>query len=275
MENPNFLKNKYGLHNSEEVKKAAKRAEARTGEKVPQDPSEQIQNYLDRFKEIIDRKNPEEREHGMEALKRILHNKFVIKPEEIPESYFENQKRLAREQGHGDIEITDEMRGELTEVIVADQKSTLNNWVDYLSSSDATYPDWLKYFAFRSVLQMGEYDKEKKQFAKRSKGTTKPFPDINREALAYVLDAISQKYGKSHIDLLALGVEEKKDFIKLLEAENFSKLYAWALEKLTIAPTESLEKVAGKWVKYNQNSDHLPLVESLRGYGTGWCTAGE
>lgn len=275
MENPNFLKEKYGLHNSQEVKKAAKRTEMRTGEKVPENPAESIQNYLGRFKEIIDRKNPEKRERGMEALKKILHDKFVIKSEEIPEAYFENQKRIAREQGHGDIEITNEMRDQLAEVIITDQQSTLDNWIDYLSSGDATYPDWLKYYAFRSILGMGDYDKEKKAFAKRSKGTTKPFPDINREALAYVLDAISQKYGKRHIDMLALDQEEKKEFEKLLQGENFSKLYAWALEKLTIVPSESLEKVAGKWIKYPQNSDHMPLVESLRGFGTGWCTAGE
>ncbi len=211
----------------------------------------------------------------MEALKKILYDKFVIKLEEIPEGYFENQCRLAREQGHGDIEITEEMRDQLSEVIVTDQRSSLDNWVDYLASSDATYPDWLKYYAMRSVLGMGEYDKEKKQFAKRSKTTTKPFPDINREALAYVLDAVSQKYGKKHINLLALNEEEKKEFGKLLQGDNFAKLYTWAVEKLAIAPTEFLEKVAGKWVKYPKNSDDMPLVESLRGQGTGWCTAGE
>ncbi|MDO8511974.1 MAG: hypothetical protein Q7S57_01770 [bacterium] len=31
----------------------------------------------------------------------------------------------------------------------------------------------------------------------------------------------------------------------------------------------------GKWVKYDQGTDHIPLVESLQGHGTGWCTAGE
>ena len=275
MEKPGFLKEKYNLHNTSEVDSAAERTEVRTGEKVPQDPTERIQNYLDRFKEIIDRKDTGKRERGMEALKQVLHDKFIINPEEIPEAYFENQRRIAREQGHGEIQVTQEMRDQLSEVIVADQRSTLDNWIDYLSSSDATYPDWLKYYAFRSVLGMGEYDKEKKQFAKRSKGTTKPFPDINREALAYVLDAISQKYGKRHTDLLNLNEEERKDFEKLLQGENFSKLYAWAIDKLTIAPQESLEKVEGKWVKYKKKSDHMPLVESLRGHGTGWCTAGE
>lgn len=182
---------------------------------------------------------------------------------------------MAREQGHGDIEITGELREQATEVIIADQKSSLDNWVDYLASSDATYPDWLKYWTIRSVLGMGEYDKEKKSFAKRSKGTVKPFPDINREALAYVLDAVQQKYGKRRIDLLNLEENERKGFEKLLQGENFAKLYAWALEKTAIAPSEELAKTTGRWVKYPKNSDHTPLVDSLRGHGTGWCTAGE
>lgn len=275
MENPEFLKRKYDLHNTEEVEQAAKRAEIRSGERVPQYPAFRIQNYLDRFNEILEREDPEKREHGIEALKRLLHSKFVIKPEEIPEGYFENQRRLAREQGHGDIEITQEMRDQLSEVIIADQESSLDKWVDYLASPDATYPDWLKYWASRSVLGLGEYNKEKKQFTKRSKGTTKPFPDLNREALAYVLDAIEKKYQKEKISLTALEAEDKEKFAKLLQAENFSKLYAWAIEKVTPTSVDQLSITLGKWVKYDRNSDHMPLVQSLQGHGTGWCTAGE
>ena len=29
----------------------------------------------------------------------------------------------------------------------------------------------------------------------------------------------------------------------------------------------------GVWIKYNQGSDHTPLVDSLKGHGTGWYTA--
>jgi hypothetical protein len=274
MEN-SFLKGKYDLHNAPEVESAAERTEIRTGEKVPQDPTERIQNYLDRFNDILDRKDPEKRERGVEAIKKVLYNKFVIKPEEIPEGYFENQRRLAREQGHGDIEIAQEQRNQLSEVVVADQKSSLDTWVDYLSSQDATYPDWLKYYAVRSVVGMGEYDKAKKVFTKRSTGTTKPFPDLNREALAYVLDAIEKKYKGEKVNLAAIEAEDKAQFDKLLDGENFAKLYAWAIEKVTPASIDRLAITKGKWVKYDQNSDHMPLVESLQGHGTGWCTAGE
>ena len=275
IENPDFLKEKYSLHNADEVEAAASRTEIRTGEPVPQDPAARIQNYLERFTGILEREDSDRRERGIEAFKEVLHRKFVIKPEEIPEGYFENQRRIAREQGHGDIEMSDEAREQLTEVVITDQETTLDAWIDYLASPDATYPDWLKYYAVRSVLGMGAYDKEKHQFGKRSKGTTKPFPDLNREALAYVLDAVEQNNSEQKFDYTKLAEEDRPQFEKLLTGENFAKLYAFAIEKVTPATPEQLTSTAGKWVKYDQGSDHMPLVQSLEGHGTGWCTAGE
>ncbi len=275
MENPEFLKAKYNLHTTPEVESAARRTEKRIGDKVPQNPADRIQNYLDRFKEIVDKADPAEREQGMEALKKVLHDQLIIKPEEVPESYFANQQRLAREQGHGDVEVTQEAREQLTEVVLDDQQSTLDTWVDYLTSKDASYPDWLKYWSFRSVTALGSYDKEQHQFPKRSRGTTSPFPDLNREALAYVLDAVEKKYHKQNIDLAALPEAERAEFTKLLQVENFGKLYAWAIEKVTPASQEALANTRGEWVKYYQGTDHMPLVKSLQGHGTNWCTAGE
>jgi hypothetical protein len=116
---------------------------------------------LDRFQEILDREDEGDREMGINALKRIMHNKFVIKEEDFPESYFVNQQRLAREQGHGNIEIGEGQREQMKEVVITDQKGSLDNWIDYLSSNDAMYPDWLKYYTFRSITQLGKYDKLK------------------------------------------------------------------------------------------------------------------
>jgi hypothetical protein len=275
IENPNFLKEKYALHNTEEVEAAASRTEIQTGEKVAQDPAARIQNYLERFTGILEREDPHSRERGVEALKEVLHRKFVIKPEDIPEGYFANQQRMARELGHGDVEVSAEMRDQLTEVAITDQETTLDQWVDYLASPDATYPDWLKYYAIRSVLGMGGYDKEKHQFGKRSTGTTKPFPDLNREALAYVLDAIEQNNSTEGFDFAKIAEEDRPQFEKLLTGENFAKLYAFAIEKVTPASPEQLTSTAGEWVKYDQGHDPTPLVQSLQGHGTGWCTAGE
>jgi len=44
---------------------------------------------------------------------------------------------------------------------------------------------------------------------------------------------------------------------------------------VTPASQEQLTNAQGKWKKYNRGSDHMPLVKSLQGHGTGWCTAGE
>jgi len=273
-----LLKVKYDLHKSPEVEGAAKRHQARTGEKVPQNPLLRIQNYLDRFREITDREDPTAREDGIDAVKRLLHSKYVIKSSEIPESYWETQRRIIRERGQeGDLEHADweQLKNQTAEALIADQKSSLDKWIDYLSSSDAPYPDSLKYFTLRSVLSMAEFDKEKGAYPQRSKGTTRSFPDLNREALSYVLDAIEKKYKGYDIDVSSLDEKDQKEFEKLLAAENFPKLYAWAIEKVTPASAENLLATHGEWVKYNQGSDHMPLVQSLQGHGTGWCTAGE
>lgn len=270
-----LLKSKYNLHDSLEAKTAALRTQQRIGERVPQNPLDRIQNYLNRFHDIIDQKDSRRGEHGLDLIKGRFHSKYVIKPDEIPEAYFDNQRRLAREQGHGDIEIDPQAKAQLTEVIIADQTSSLDKWIDYLSSPDAPYPDALKYFTLRSVVNMAEYDKERKMYPQRSKGTTKSFPDLNREALAYVLDAVDKKYKGQQVDLSSLEPQESQEFEKLIQGENFAKLYAWAIEKVTPATEEELSGIGGHWVKYEQGSDPIPLSRSLEGHGTNWCTAGE
>jgi len=44
---------------------------------------------------------------------------------------------------------------------------------------------------------------------------------------------------------------------------------------MTPAEEGELVKTDGEWVKYDKGSDHIPLITSLQGHGTGWCTAGE
>ncbi len=167
------------------------------------------------------------------------------------------------------------MRDQLTEVVIADQRSSLDTWVDYLASDDAPYPIWLKYWSVRSIVNMGPYDKEKHTFPKRSTGTTKPFPDLNREALSYVLDAVNKKYQGQRATFAALDEHGQQELDRLLQGENFSKLYGWAIDKVTPASEEQLAATNGSWVRYAQGADHVPLFTSLQGHGTGWCTAGE
>lgn len=286
-----LLEGKYKLAESGEVKKAAEHTRRHTGQWPPRNPLARIQNYLDRLSNILDPSPLEghphfdRKERNLEMIKHRLYDKFVVKPEKIPEGFWENQRRIIRERGQGgDLERVDweELKRQNTEAIISDQRASLDKWVDYFASTDSSWiPDSLKYYAFRSILSMNEYDKEKKVYPQRSKGTTKPFPDLNREALSYVLDALNKKYQQSLQERKALEQQRKvegrelTDFETLLEGENFAKLYAWAIEKVTPASAEQLAASQGAWVKYNQGSDHMTLVRSLQGQGTGWCTAGE
>ncbi len=282
MEN-NFLKKKYNLHNTPEVESAAKRTQVRTGEKVPQNPEAQIQNYLDRFKEIVDRKDPDERERGIEALKKVLYDKFVTKYEEIPASYWKSQENILRERGQlGDWQgASDEQREkskkETAEGLLDDQRSSLEEWIDYFATSDSSYiPDEIKYWVFRSITSLQEYDKDKKEFRKRSNGEVKMFPDLNQEALGYVIDSLLKKINGESLEFgYDISEEEQGKFKQYLDQENFSKLYAWAVEWVSPIPEHLMKVTDGQWVKYDQGSDHMSLVKSIQRKGTGWCTAGQ
>ena len=133
--NPQFLNKKFNLNKTEEVDDAVRRHEQRTGETVGQNSNERVQVYLDRFNEILTRTDPDHREQGLEALKKMLHKKFVLSPEEIPDSYWELQQRIAREQGHGDFTMSDALKERDTYVLIRDQKQSLNLWVNYLASN--------------------------------------------------------------------------------------------------------------------------------------------
>ena len=98
MRGPEFLKKKFNKpHTSKEVEKAVKRKEKQTGERI-HDAEEKIQTYLDRFKEITSRTDPKHQEQGIRALKQVLHQLFVMEYKDVPESYFDLQKRSPEKQ---------------------------------------------------------------------------------------------------------------------------------------------------------------------------------
>jgi hypothetical protein len=195
MENLDFLKKKYDLHKAPEVEASAKRTEERTGEKVPQDPEAQIKNYLDRLERLVlDPEKEQERKalgkdtrpRALSLLREMIMNKYVRQNKEsLAEGARRVEERAARDMGigvhYGEQEL--EQRGEIA---VADLEKSLDNWISYLSDANEPYPVWFRYYAFRSILDLGDFDKEKGEFSKRSQGSIKLFPDIDRGALAYV-----------------------------------------------------------------------------------------
>lgn len=161
---------------------------------------------IDDWMKVLERTHEGHRDDPrvLERIKASYHKRYVIEPEQVPESAFELEAQIARNMGHGDIPITDEFRQAKTKEIIANQEESLDRWVDYLTSPDATYPTWLKYWAFTSVTKMGKLEKklttdehgvehETTRFARRTEDTISPFPPLNPRALALTLSAIEAK----------------------------------------------------------------------------------
>lgn len=263
--NPNF-------HATQEVENVVNYLRA-GGEAIPNEPADKITAYLAFLanKEYV---NDGILTGDRDSIDRQIDAK-VIDAKDVPEGYFELQRRIAREQGCGDVRITPQMRRQMIEAVQADQRASLGKWVKYLGGDDGGYPDWFKIYTWTSVTKLGAYDKDKREFQKRSRGTTAPYPELNREALAYVYDVLN----KSRVQGEQMnGGENDAHLQKLLESGNFGKLYAHAVMKVTSDTPELRQDIRGSWTKFNQTNDPLTarqLSDSLQGHGTGWCTAGE
>jgi hypothetical protein len=265
----NFLHKKLPeLQKSEEVQDAVDKHIRVTGEKVSNNPESRLEVYMDRLEKIFLNEDEETRKRNIEMLRDKIHNAFVIKREDVPESYFELQKRVARERGQPVEEIPQNIKEQMIDVIIEDQKHSLDSWVNYLSSNDAMYPTWFKYFAFRNIVKISQFDKELGKFKERTKATTAPFPDIYREALAQVSDL----YESASRDKTLFN---DKDF-QIFLSKKFPTQYADKIQQTLEHSQEKNEQIKGEWVKYNQGDEEQAkkLYRSLAGKTTGWCTAG-
>ena len=249
-----FLNSLYSnMHMEEVVMHTAEKSDS---------PTKKISTYIERLEEVHD--IVKDSSHKMEIFKRFCYDKYVIK--ELPENYINLQKRIARERAMGDVEVTEQVKAELLSNVQKEQEKSLDMWIDYLTSDDAMYPLWFKYYTFRGMLKLNNFDKEKGKFGRRSKTTTKPYVELNREVLARVYDTLAKEIGTNE--------EICEEVSKALEnGESFKKLYEYYLR--TTGFVNRSEDTEGIWVKYDQESGYRPLWESLQGKNTGWSTAGE
>jgi hypothetical protein len=265
---PLHLKNPE-LQTSPEVNRAVVREERHTDEKIPNNPTNRIEAYMDRLENIF--LNPDEniRERNLEMFRDKIYDALIIKKENFPESYFELQQRIARERGQAVEEIPDDVREQMMDVAIEDQRASLDSWMDYLTSNDAVYPAWFKYFVWKNITKLSQFDKERGEFKKRTDSTVAPFPDIYREPLAQIAD-IYLKVKEDNKNL-------KETKIREAFSKKFPSLYAELISKSLAASMENREETKGQWVKYSQNDPEAAekLFQSLEGRGTGWCTAGK
>jgi len=282
------------LHTTEPVEHEQARLE-RKGQEISQKPAEKLADWL----ELLERTHTGHRDQPevLERIKRSYHKQYVIKPEDIPESYWDLQRRIIISEGRGGdfakdndgkILIPDEAKEQAEQVLISDQEKSLDKWLDYLTSPDAdVYPMWAKYWAFTSMAKMGKLEKkededgqESARFQKRTKDTVSPFPPLNPRALAMTIGVIEErarekqkaKQERGQIENKSVKLDDK-EFQALLSTENFSKIYSQFLIEMPEYSTEGLKNTQGKWVKYDQGSRPDKLVASLEGHPLEWCTA--
>ena len=201
-------------------------------------------------------------------LKQFYYDKYLIKENDIPESIYKLEEDLAFQRGYGRIKLNEKQRIEKRNIIINDQKASLDIWIDYFLSNDSKeYPFWLKYWAFQGMLKIGKYNKETRKYTRRTKSTTTPFIDLNREALSISMDLILKHLKKETIADDELSI--------LVSSGSFAKIYTYIISRVLTNSKNIIKKNQGIWIKYAKGSDHMPLVKSLQGYNTGWCTAGE
>ena len=245
------------LHNSERVMHVSKGSDKKR---------ERLLNYFNRLEEIHKRVAESKNKSDEKLLKSFYYDLYVIKPEDIPESYFQNQVKLARERGYGNIELTNEDKKRMTDQVIEDQKHSLDKWIEYFlyDEESKSYEMWEKYWVFQGLQNLGKYDKKTYKFSKRDKTTVYPFPPVEREFIFTTLhlmeDYIKDKKGDEEIKS-ALG------------SGNFKILYEYVIKQSMLKDKLQSNTTSGKWVKYEQGSDYNILRDSLQGYYTGWCTA--
>ncbi len=277
------------LQKSEPVKLSVEQHRNR-GERIPNEPSARLEAWLGDLERIHTGlgASPERQEaqpQVTDRIKKIYHRDYITgTDDDSVMRKLRHDAQIAENQGHGMAEdimqrVNEKVVEQTRETIQQDQEQSLDAWIDYLTSDDATYPMWFKYYVFRNITKLAELDKEKGEFPKRSKSTTAGFPEINREALAYMEDSLARHYGLKNLDPNNPETEIDPQMKELLDKDaNFAKLYKRAIDYAAPKTIENLDVTDGVWVKFDQTNDPeqgKKLANSLHGYGTGWCTAGE
>ena len=245
------------LHNSDRVLRASN---------VSDKKRERLLKYFERLEELHNRVSETRSVNGEKLLKSFYYDLYVIKPENIPDAYFQNQVRLARERGYGNIKLTEEDKRRMTEEVIDDQKKSLDKWIEYFlyDEESKSYEMWEKYWVFQGLQNLGKYDKETGKFSKRDKTTVYPFPPVEREYIFTTLklmeDFLKDKKGE-------------EDIKQALSTGNFKLLYEYVIKQSFLKGEHQSNSDDGKWIKYEQGSDYNILRNSLQGYYTGWCTA--
>jgi hypothetical protein len=284
------------LQSSAEVDSAVKKQERLTTQKIPNNPNERIDAYLKRLEQLVlDLDNSQEKKDLGDVLHTnrpralsLLREKILdeyIRPnkEKMAEGAAMVEERAARQMGLT-VEYGDEQLEQRGGIAIGDLESSLDQWITYLSDKNEPYPVWFRYYAFRNILNLGEYDKDKQEFPKRSRGTFKLFPDVDRGALAYVEQMMEAAQDETILNRIRTSQQAQgntpehelltEEKAKAFAAMTFAKQYAEGIQQNGEITPELRAETRGQWVRYQQGTDPTALWLSLQNKGTAWCTKG-
>ncbi|PIR87435.1 MAG: hypothetical protein COU11_00240 [Candidatus Harrisonbacteria bacterium CG10_big_fil_rev_8_21_14_0_10_49_15] len=204
----------------------------------------QTKDFL--FKDFFESKTSQEEK------KDEIFTAFIIDGSQIPESYFAAQVKKQQERGLGGVQLTHNFIKQSRELIVAEQRNSLERWLNYLK--DSAYPDWFKIFTVKNIVGLSVFDREMDKFKKRGTTTVGPFPELIPEALARVFSLVKES--------------------KIEELPNFGRVYSEAFSQVDKEiKGASLNKggILGQWRKFDMGSNPAILSNALISKGTGWC----
>ena len=250
----------------------------------PKDLDEKIDRlnaYLEKLERVS--KKASEKEEYIYSLKKLYYDKYLIKEEKIPASYWHHLEQKYLDNGYGKYNLVEPKtyedkslrEGHITQ-IRNEQMDSLDGWLNYLMSPDSDYlPMWAKVWAFSGMQKIGNLNDDKTEYLRRSKTAVNPFVSIDSELLGKSVEDL-----KSYLN----GEELPADIKEHIKNKNFNQIYGYLLANKKELKIQGNE---GIWIKYlreseeeikrkeekNEKPNYLRLYNSLQGYNTGWCTA--
>lgn len=244
--------------------------------------TERIKKYLGKLDRVQNKALDNNR--YLDMIKKLYYDKYLIKEEDIPVSYLKMLEKKYLDLGRGHVDLVSpktiadkNLRKEHINTIIREQKESLDGWLNYLLSFDASYLDvWTKVWAFQGMLSIGTLNSDRTSYLKRDKNTVAPFVEIDSEILGKCTEFLKHSLNRENIEDVEIN--------ELVKSNSFSKLYG----KLLLSKKKiRLNGNDGIWIKYhyeteeeakekeknNMKPEYLKLYESLQGYNTGWCTA--
>ncbi len=253
------------LHTSVAIERTAAQLKRR-GYPTLTKPSDKIEKWINYLNYITleSQNNPS----VLNRVKKYYLNQYVIQEKDVPVEFADLQVKIYRE-AHPKETMTHALKAKLVEVAIDDQRASLERWLDFLFSSNAReFPMWVKYWSFKSLTNLGKFDKGKTSFKSRNKNSMAAFPELNEEAYSKMVDLIVKRNSGAEF------TDADPQLISILKSGSFSKLYGYTLNSVT-SPTNGFSSSEGAWRRYPRGSDISEFVKDLDGKNSGWCSAGK